>query len=138
LPLNPDASPGTPEARVGVSLLARDFQSVAAYASDGSFAGVRRPGSGRPIVVDGLTLVIDDVKGSTGLELKTDPGVPWVYAGFAGLMVTSFLSLLSHSQVWAVGEESSGLLHVGGRSNRAKEEFKTELDEVLSEVPEYR
>ena len=112
LPLNPDASPGTPEARVGVSLLARDFQSVAAYASDGSFAGVRRPGSGRPIVVDGLTLVIDDVKGSTGLELKTDPGVPWVYAGFAGLMVTSFLSLLSHSQVWAVGEESSGLLHV--------------------------
>jgi cytochrome c biogenesis protein len=53
-------------------------------------------------------------------------------------MVTSFLSLLSHSQVWAVGEESSGLLHVGGRSNRAKEEFKTELDEVLSEVPEYR
>jgi cytochrome c biogenesis protein len=138
LPLNPDASPGTPEARVGVSLLARDFQSVAAYASDGSFAGVRRPGSGRPIVVDGLTLVIDDVKGSTGLELKTDPGVPWVYAGFAGLMVTSFLSLLSHSQVWAFGEASTGSVHVGGRSNRAKEEFKTELDEVLSEVPEYR
>jgi cytochrome c biogenesis protein len=72
-----------------------------------------------------------------------------VYAGFAGLMVTSFLSLLSHSQVWAVeveGEEAGGsipggggrkLLHVGGRSNRAKEEFKTELDEVLDDLPEY-
>lgn len=38
LPLNP----GTDDpalARIGVSLLARDFQSVAVYASDGSFAG---------------------------------------------------------------------------------------------------
>ena len=150
LPLNPGATDPA-AARVGVSLLARDFQSVAVYGSDGSFAGVRRPGSGRPITVDGLQLVVEDMKGSTGLELKTDPGVPWVYAGFAGLMVTSFLSLLSHSQVWAVEVEAEGgggggggggvggprLLHVGGRSNRAKEEFKTELDEVLDELPEY-
>ena len=137
LPLNP-GSADPAQARVGVSLLARDFQSVAIYGSDGSFAGVRRPGSGRPITVDGLKLVVEDMKGSTGLELKTDPGVPWVYAGFAGLMVTSFLSLLSHSQVWAVETEAEGgLLHVGGRSNRAKEEFKSELDEVLNQLPEY-
>ena len=126
--------------KLGVSLLARDFQSVAIYGSDGSFAGVRRPGSGRPITVDGLNLVVEDMKGSTGLELKTDPGVPWVYAGFAGLMVTSFLSLLSHSQVWAVEtetEKAEKLLHVGGRSNRAKEEFKTELDDILNDMPEY-
>ena len=118
--------------------------------SDGSFAGVRRPGSGRPITVDGLQIVVEGMKGCTGLELKTDPGVPWVYAGFGGLMVTSFLSLLSHSQVWAVEMEGEGetaqdgvdgrgvrLLHVGGKSNRAKEEFKTELDDVLDELPEY-
>ena len=138
LPLNPDSSDPV-EAKRGVTLLARDFQSVAIYASDGSFAGVRRPGSGRPIEVDGLRLVVEDMKGSTGLELKTDPGVPWVYAGFAGLMVTSFLSLLSHSQVWAVQSEGGGgtVLHVGGRSNRAKEEFKSELDDVLNQLPEY-
>jgi cytochrome c biogenesis protein len=29
------------------------------------------------------------------------------------------------------------LLHVGGRSNRAKEEFKSELDDVLNQLPEY-
>jgi cytochrome c biogenesis protein len=138
LPLNPDAEDPV-AAKRGVTLLARDFQSVAIYASDGSFAGVRRPGSGRPIEVDGLRLVVEDMKGSTGLELKTDPGVPWVYAGFAGLMVTSFLSLLSHSQVWAVQSEGGGggVLHVGGRSNRAKEEFKSELDDVLNQLPEY-
>lgn len=34
--------------------------------------------------VDGLTVVVEDIVGSTGLELKVDPGVPYVYAGFAG------------------------------------------------------
>lgn len=34
--------------------------------------------------VDGLTVIVDDIVGSTGLELKVDPGVPYVYAGFAG------------------------------------------------------
>jgi cytochrome c biogenesis protein len=61
--------------------------------------------------------------------------VPYVYAGFAGLMVTSFLSLLSHSQIWAIQEENA--IVVGGKSNRAKEEFKTELDDVLNSIPEY-
>ena len=34
--------------------------------------------------VEGMQLVVDDLVGSTGLELKVDPGVPYVYAGFAG------------------------------------------------------
>jgi cytochrome c biogenesis protein len=121
--------------RRGISLVARDFQSVAIYDSKGTFVGVRRPESKKPIVVDGLKLVLGDLKGSTGLELKTDPGVPLVYAGFAGLMVTSFLSLLSHSQVWAIQEETS--IIIGGKTNRAKEEFRTELNEVLNSIPEY-
>lgn len=35
--------------------------------------------------VEGMSLVVDDLVGSTGLELKVDPGVPYVYAGFAGM-----------------------------------------------------
>lgn len=38
--------------------------------------------------VEGMSLVIDDLVGSTGLELKVDPGVPYVYAGFAGLLLS--------------------------------------------------
>ncbi len=33
---------------------------------------------------EGMELVIEDMVGATGLELKHDPGVPYVYAGFAG------------------------------------------------------
>lgn len=34
--------------------------------------------------VDGMKITVEDIVGSTGLELKVDPGVPYVYAGFAG------------------------------------------------------
>eukprot|EP00976_Prorocentrum_cordatum_P019810 401675-Prorocentrum_minimum.AAC.1 len=40
----------------------------------GEFAGVRRPDSGKEIEVEGVTVTIRDIVGSTGLELKSDPG----------------------------------------------------------------
>lgn len=129
--------------------------------------------------VDGMTIVVEDIVGSTGLELKVDPGVPYVYAGFAGeswcssvvcqtsvvprcsrilvtwhvqdwvlsglhadcllctgLMITTLVSYLSHSQVWALQEGS--LLHVGGRSNRATVTFALELDDLMNSIPEQR
>ena len=99
---DPSASPAPSTKPRGVTLLARDFQTVVLYQADGSFAGVRRPESGKPITVDGMEVVVGEIVGSTGLELKSDPGVPFVYAGFGGLMVSTLVSYLSHSQVWAV------------------------------------
>ena len=31
--------------------------------------------------VEGLRILVDDIVGATGLELKSDPGVPIVYLG---------------------------------------------------------
>ncbi|KAI3428303.1 hypothetical protein D9Q98_006682 [Chlorella vulgaris] len=126
------APPGT--APRGVSILARDLQTVTFYDSKGEFAGVRRLGSGKPIEVEGMTIVAQEVLAATGLELKADPGVPLVYAGFGGLCVTTVVSYLSHSQVWAA-QAGSGVI-VGGTSNRAKVAFEQELSDMLGEVPE--
>ncbi|KAK9825449.1 hypothetical protein WJX81_001648 [Elliptochloris bilobata] len=124
-------APGRPPR--GASVVARDFQTVALYGSDGAFVGVRRPGSGKPIEVDGMSVVVDAIVGSTGLELKSDPGVPFVYAGFAGLMVTTLVSYLSHAQVWALQEGSA--LHASGRSNRAKIGFADEVEAAYQALP---
>ncbi|PSC68118.1 cytochrome c biogenesis [Micractinium conductrix] len=130
-----DPSTVTPGAAPrGVSVLARDLQAVTFYDSKGEFAGVRRLGSGKSIEVEGLTLTPRAIIASTGLELKADPGVPLVYAGFGGLCVTTVVSYLSHSQVWAA-QAGSGVL-VGGTTNRAKVAFEAELGEVLAGVPE--
>jgi cytochrome c biogenesis protein len=115
-------------------VVVRDLDTVTLYDSKGAFAGVRRPGSGKPIVVDGITLVIENIVGSTGLEIKSDPGVPWVYAGFGGIMITTLVSYVSHSQVWGLQEGDAVV--VAGRSNRSKYLFEQELDGVLDAVPE--
>ncbi|KAK9792693.1 hypothetical protein WJX73_002523 [Symbiochloris irregularis] len=121
-------------ARHGVSMLAKDFQLVTLYKADGTFAGVRRIGSGTPIEVEGMRIVIDGAVGSTGLELKVDPGVPYVYAGFGGMMLTTLMSYMSHSQIWAL--EKDGRVHVGGKTNRATVEFFSELTGILASVPQ--
>ncbi|KAI5080995.1 hypothetical protein GOP47_0004178 [Adiantum capillus-veneris] len=118
----------------GISMLARDLQSVIVYDSSGAFVGVRRSGSGRPITVDGVSIIIDDVIGSTGLELKMDPGVPIVYAGFGALMLTTVISYLCHVQVWALQEGNS--LLVGAKSNRNRSDFQEEFEKLLDFVPE--
>ena len=107
----------------GLSIVARDLQSVAIYDSSGAFVGVRRPGSQlQPLEVDGLGLSVEAISGSTGVELKADPGVPLVYAGCGVLMVTTLLSFQPFAQVWAC--EEPGRVVAGGRANRGKREFE--------------
>lgn len=52
----------------------------------------------------------------------------------AGLCITTVVSYLSHSQVWAA-QAGSGVV-VGGTTNRAKIAFQQELAELLGAVPE--
>ncbi|KAE8008462.1 hypothetical protein FH972_004973 [Carpinus fangiana] len=118
----------------GISMLARDLQSIVLYDQEGKFVGVRRPGSKLPIDIDGTKIVIVDAIGSSGLDLKTDPGVPVVYAGFGALMLTTCISYLSHSQIWALQDGTTVI--VGGKTNRAKGEFPEEMNGLLDRVPE--
>nr|AKF43167.1 cytochrome c biogenesis protein [Francoa sonchifolia] len=118
----------------GISMLARDLQSIVLYDKEGKFAGVRRPNSKLPIDIDGTRVVIVDAIGSTGLNLKTDPGVPVVYAGFGALMLTTCISYLSHSQIWALQDGTTVV--IGGKTNRAKAVFPDEMDRLLDRVPE--
>lgn len=118
----------------GISMLARDLQSIFLYDQEGNFVGVRRPSSKLPIDVNGINIVIEDAIGTSGLDLKTDPGVPIVYAGFGALMLTTCISYLSHSQIWVLQDGTTVV--VGGKTNRAKLEFPEEMNRLLDKVPE--
>ena len=50
------------------------------------------------------------------------------------MCLTTVVSYISHSQVWATQQGSSVVL--GGRTNRAKFGFEQELDAVVDAVPE--
>jgi cytochrome c biogenesis protein len=71
--------------------------------------------------------------GSTGLQIKSDPGIPLVYTGFGLLMMGVVMSYVSHSQIWALQAGSS--LYIGGKTNRAQVGFESELLQILESVP---
>jgi cytochrome c biogenesis protein len=123
--------PTKPDMSAGVTLLARDLQgTVLVYGQDGKLISTVRQGLATE--VNGVTLSLVDVIGSTGLQIKADPGIPLVYAGFGLLMVGVIMSYVSHSQIWALNHE--GILYFGGRTNRAQVTFERELLEILDEI----
>ncbi len=124
LPTNPDMTEG-------VSLVAADLQgTLLVYDNGGQLISTVR--AGRSTEVNGITLSVVEVVGSTGLQIKADPGIPLVYLGFGLLMVGVVMSYISHSQVWAL--ETEGRLLVGGRTNRAQVTFERELLTVVESM----
>jgi cytochrome c biogenesis protein len=82
--------------------------------------------------VNGVKLTVLELIGSTGLQIKADPGVPIVYAGFALLMLGVMMSYFSHSQIWAL--QTDGRLYVGGKTNRAQVGFEREMLEIFDQL----
>ncbi|UIE37941.1 cytochrome c biogenesis protein [Leptodesmis sichuanensis] len=122
--------PTKPDLSEGVSLIAKDLQgTVIVYDAAGKLVATVR--SGMATEVNGVTLKVLDLIGSTGLQIKADPGIPIVYAGFALLMLGVIMSYISHSQIWAL--QVNGQCFVGGKTNRAQVAFEREMIGILDQ-----
>ncbi|MEJ1932929.1 cytochrome c biogenesis protein [Nostoc sp. NIES-2111] len=123
--------PTKPDMSEGVSLLAKDLQGmVLIYDAQGKLVDTVR--NGMSTQVNGVTLKILDVVGSTGLQIKADPGIPIVYTGFGILMLGVVMSYFSHSQIWAL--KKGDRLYVGGKTNRAQVAFEQEVLDILNSL----
>jgi cytochrome c biogenesis protein len=123
--------PTKPDLSEGVSLLTKDLQGmVLIYDATGKLVDTVR--AGMFTEVNGVKLKILDVIGSTGLQIKADPGIPIVYTGFGLLMLGVLMSYFSHSQIWAL--QKGDRLYVGGKTNRAQVAFEQEVLEILDRL----
>lgn len=132
--------PTRPDLSEGVSVITRDLQgTVLLYNNQGQLMTTLR--EGMTTEVNGITLGIDELVGSTGLQIKADPGIPLVYTGFGLLMIGVIMSYVSHAQIWALQEGgdrptngTAPSLYIGGRTNRAQVAFEQEMLVLLEQL----
>jgi cytochrome c biogenesis protein len=66
-----------------------------------------------------------EIISSTGLQIKTDPGIPFIYFGFFLLMLSTLISYITYSQIWIIQKDQKFLLVV--HTNRAIFDFELEF-----------
>lgn len=66
---------------------------------------------------------------STGLQIKTDPGILFIYSGFLFLMISSLISYITYSQIWIIYQNEQ--IFIGGTTNRAVFDFELEFLEFI-------
>ena len=70
-----------------------------------------------------------EIISSTGLQIKTDPGIPIIYLGFFFLMLSTLISYSTYSQIWIIQQNQQ--IFIGGTTNRAIFEFELEFFKLL-------
>lgn len=77
-------------------------------------------------------LIFTDFITTTGLQIKSDPGLRTVYFSFALLIISIYVSFFSYSQIW--GLEKNGTLVLGGKANRAVLAFQEEFRRTIKKI----
>ena len=68
---------------------------------------------------------LTDIISSTGIQLKSDPGIKLIYFGFFFLMISSLISYISFSEFWLLYFPNRVIS--GGKTNRAKVKYNLEF-----------
>nr|YP_010537113.1 cytochromec biogenesis protein [Lithodesmioides polymorpha]UYC30900.1 cytochromec biogenesis protein [Lithodesmioides polymorpha] len=119
--------PNNQQLNEGITLLIDNLQGYCSiYNKSGLFLGNLEVNetfnSNNPI-----TLI--DILSSTGVQIKTDPGIPLIYSGFIFLMLSSLVSYISYSQIWIVKDKE--IVFIGGNTTRATYDFEIEFLKLI-------
>jgi len=76
-----------------------------------------------------IPITFFEIMSSTGLQIKTDPGIPIIYLGFFLLMASTLISYITYSQMWIIQQNQK--LFIGGTTNRAVFDFELEFFKII-------
>ena len=114
----------------GVTVLINNLQGyVSIYNEKGEFVSNLELNDTLSINDHSFTLI--DIISSTGLQIKTDPGIITIYTGFGFLMFSTLISYTTYSQIWILKKANN--IFIGGNTNRAKFEFEVEFKKLINE-----
>ena len=79
-----------------------------------------------------IPIILLEILSSTGLQIKTDPGIPIIYSGFLFLMISTLMSYVTYSQIWILKKNQK--LLIGGITNRASFDFELEFFKLIKQI----
>nr|ALL97305.1 cytochrome c biogenesis protein [Pyropia endiviifolia] len=80
---------------------------------------------GESYIINNSNIAFLNTIASTGLQIKSDPGIPLIYTSFFFLITSVSVSYISYSQIWII--EKNQHFYLGGVTNRAQLIFEEEL-----------
>ena len=112
-----------------ISILVNDLKGkISIYDSKGILLGESLIGNSVTIE-NNVSVQFIEFLTSTGLQIKSDPGIQTVYLAFLLLMLSIYVSFFTYSQIWLL--ETRAKIVVGGKSNRAVLFFQQEFRKIL-------
>jgi cytochrome c biogenesis protein len=115
------------ELKTGITVLVDNLEGYASvYDDTGTFLGNLELNE---TFNSNFPITLTDIISSTGLQIKSDPGIPLIYAGFFLLMVSTLISYITYSQIWII--QYNRQVFVGGTTNRATFDFELEFFELI-------
>ncbi len=94
---------------------------------------------GKSLQLGNVELTFDKVIPVTGLQYKSDPGLPVTYVAFGFIMLGVLLAAIPYRQLWAYAVanekgENGTTLFIGGTSHKAKTAFAKHLLKLSQEI----
>ncbi len=90
-----------------------------------------------PLEVNSSKLSLKKIIPSSGLIIKNDPSIPFIYFSFILIMFGTIISLIPTNQLWILENKESQKLSIGGLSNKNLVGFKKEFYKLSEEIKNF-
>ncbi len=93
--------------------------------------------NGDSLEINSSKLSLKKIISSSGLIIKNDPSIPFIYFSFMLIIFGTVLSLIPTNQLWILFNKKSKKLLIGGLSNRNLLGFKKEFLKLSEEIQKF-
>ena len=93
--------------------------------------------NGDSLEINSSVLSLKKIVSSSGLIIKNDPSIPFIYFSFILIIFGTILSLIPTNQLWILFNKESKNLLIGGLSNRNLLGFKKEFFKLSEEIQKF-
>ena len=87
-----------------------------------------------PVEVNSSKLSLKKIIPSSGLIIKNDPSIPFIYSSFILIIFGTIISLIPTNQLWILVNKESQKISIGGLSNKNLVGFKKEFLKLTEEI----